>query len=66
MGNVPWNQTPGSVIPPPYIYIFSDTIERCANALGMSIPPPATTENGDRERSSRSQAYKALFLYEGV
>ena len=27
----------------------------------ISIPPPATTESGYRERSSRSQPYKALF-----
>ena len=32
-------------------YFFSDTIERGANAVGMSIPPPATTESGDRDCS---------------
>ena len=32
-----------------------------ANAAGMNIPPPATTESGDRERSSRLQPYKAHF-----
>ena len=39
-GNVPWNQTPGSVIPPPLIiFLYTDTIEISANAVGMSIPP---------------------------
>ena len=33
--------------------------------VGMSIPPPATTESLDRELSSTSQPYKALFLYGG-
>ena len=38
------------------------SLERGANAVGMSIPPLATTES---ERSSRSQPYKALFLMGG-
>ena len=34
------------VIPPPPINIFqTDTIERGANAVGISIPPTATTES---------------------
>ena len=43
------------------IRYLAASIERGANAVGMSIPPPATTESGDRERSSRSQPYKAHF-----
>ena len=35
--------------------LFTDIIETGANAVGMSIPPPATTDCGDREQSSRSQ-----------
>jgi hypothetical protein len=31
-------------IPPPYIILDLNIIERGANAVGMSIPPPATTE----------------------
>ena len=46
--------------PPPLIYIF-----RGANAVGMSITPPATTENGDRELCSSSQPYKAHFCMGG-
>ena len=40
-----------------------DIIERDANAVVMSIPPPTTTESGDREQSSRWQPYKAYILY---
>ena len=62
-GNVPWNQTPVRVIPPPPFHIiFLDWYNRKRpNAVGISIPPPATTLSGDRERSSRLQRYKALF-----
>ena len=28
---------------------LTDIIEMGANAVGMSIPPPATTESGDRD-----------------
>ena len=44
---------------PPYIFFETDTIERGANAVGISITPPATTESGDREQSSRLQPYNA-------
>ena len=64
--NVPWNQTPGSVIPPPHMY-FLDwyNLEIDANAVGISKPPPETIESGDWEGSSRSQPYKALFYMGG-
>ena len=45
----------------PLAALYTFTIERGANALGISIPPPATTKSGDRERSSRLQPYKAHF-----
>ena len=65
-GNIPCNQTPSNGIPLLPIYIFStDTIERGANAVGMIILPPATTESRDRERSLISQPYKALFYMGG-
>ena len=35
------------------------------DAIGMSIPPPGTTERGDRERMSRSQPHKAIFYMGG-
>ena len=41
------------------------SLKRGANAVGMSITPLATTESGDRELSSRSQPYRALFLRGG-
>ena len=44
-----------------YSYILTDAIERDANVVCMSTSPPATTESGDRKRSSRSQPYKKLF-----
>ena len=62
-GNVPWNQTPGSVIPPPHVYFLDWYNRKGANAIGMIIPSPATTESGDGERSSKSQPYKAHFFY---
>ena len=46
-------------------FFQTDTIERGVNAVGMIIPPPATTKSGDRERSSRLQLYKARLLYGG-
>ena len=52
-----------ALYPHPHIYFQTDTIEKGANAAGMSIPPPAYTESGDRERSSSLQPYKANFLY---
>ena len=65
-GYVHWNQTTGSVIPsPPPVIFLTDTIERGANAVGMRIPPPATIESGDWERSSRLQPYKPLFCMGG-
>ena len=48
--------------PPPYIFLWADSIERGANGVGMSIPPLATTESRDRGRSLKSQPYKAQFL----
>ena len=30
------------------LFLKTDTIELDANAVGMSIPPPATTESGAR------------------
>ena len=48
---------------PPPIYSFStDTIERVAKAVDMSILPRASIESEYRKRSSRSQPYKAHFL----
>ena len=55
---------PLAALYPPRIFL-DYTIERGANAVGMSILDPATTENGDRERSLRSQPYRAHFLYGG-
>ena len=38
-----------AITSPPLIYFcYTDTIERGANALDMSIPPPSTTESGDQ------------------
>ena len=34
-----------------------------ANAVGMSTPPAATTESGDRERSSKKHI---IFLKSGI
>ena len=47
--------------PPIYIFFLADTIEKVSNTVGMSITPPAIPESGDKERSSRSQPYKAHF-----
>ena len=43
--------------PTPYMFFKADIIERGANAVGMSIPPPATTESRDRERSPIKHFY---------
>ena len=41
-------------IPFPLMYIiYSDTIETGENAVGMSLPPLATTESKDRDRSPK-------------
>ena len=41
---------PLAALYPPPIYIFyTDTIERGANTVGKSKPPPESTESGDRE-----------------
>ena len=44
-----------ALTPPFHIFFYTETIERGANALGMSIPPPATTvckiKSEDRDRS---------------
>ena len=40
----PLKLDPSSVITAPICFFYTDTIERGANAVGMSIPPPATTE----------------------
>ena len=50
-----------ALYPPPY-FLKTDIMERSANAVGISIPPPATTESEDRERSSRSLPYISTFL----
>ena len=44
---------PQQLYTPPHIFFQTDTIERGANAVGMSIPPPATTERAP---------YKAHFM----
>ena len=54
-----------AVYPSPHIHL-TDTIERGANSVGMSIPPPAIIESRDREPSSRLQPYKAFFLMGGI
>ena len=60
-GNVPWNQTPSSVIPPTP-YIFLDWYNR----KGCKCRRHEHTTTGDHwERRSRSQPNKALFLYGG-
>ena len=38
--------------PSPYFFT-ADTLERVANAVGMSIQPPATNEREDRERINK-------------
>ena len=48
----PWQR----VIPLTPHFLKTYTIERVANAVGMSIPPPATTENS---------LIKHFFLYGG-
>ena len=49
MKSDPWQR-------PPPLYIFmTDTIERGANAVGMSISPPVTTESEDRDCSPIKQ-----------
>ena len=57
----PLKSNPWQRYTPPLIYVCiqTDTIERGAKTVGMSIPPPAITESGDRERSSRFQPYNA-------
>ena len=40
------------VIPTPRTYLLNYSIERGANAVGMSILLPVTTEGRDRDRSS--------------
>ena len=52
--------------PQPLQYILkTDTIEMAANVVGMSILLSATTESGDRERSSRLQPNRAHFCMGG-
>ena len=51
-----------ALYPPPPYFFKTDIMERSANAVGISIPPPATTESEDRERSSRSLPYISTFL----
>ena len=41
-----------ALYPPPHI--FFNTIESGANAVGMCIPTPETTESWDREQSTFS------------
>ena len=38
---------------PTHIFFTADTLERGANAVGMSIQPPATNEREDRERINK-------------
>ena len=47
--------------PTSYFFRHTNTIERGANAVGLSIPPPATSESGDRDRSP----IKHIFRMEG-
>ena len=60
-GNVPWNQTLGSVIPlPPYFFY-----DLC-NRKGCKCRRHEHTASGDHwERRSRSQPYKAPFFVWG-
>ena len=39
-----------ALYPPPY-FLYTVTIDTGSNAVGLSIPPPVTTESGDRNRS---------------
>ena len=50
-----------ALYPPPYFLI--DSMERGENAVGMIIPHPATTESGDRDRSSFCFYVRALDLF---
>ena len=52
-----------ALYPPPHIFFQTDTKEGGANAVGISIIPPATTKKGDRERRLRWQPYKAHFVW---
>ena len=57
----PLKSDPWQRYSPRHIFFQTDAIEKGANAVGMSMSLPATTESGDPERSSRLQLYKALF-----
>jgi hypothetical protein len=52
----------GSVLSPLPSPIL-DTKEKGANAVGMSIPPPATTESEARDRSTKKHI---IFLKSGI
>ena len=51
-GQYPLKSDPWQRLTPPLYNFVADTIERGANAAGMSIPHPATTK----------EPYKALFF----
>ena len=46
-----------------HLIFLTDTIERGANAVGMSIPPPGTTESGDRSPIKYFSPEMSLLCY---